>query len=343
MSRLPVLDLRRRMASMSAGIGDAVTRVVASGQLLLGEETAAFEAELAAFSGHRHCVAVSSATEALRLALRAMGVGAGDEVIVPAMTAVPTAAAVCAIGATPLFADVDPVTAGLDWNAARDAATRKTRAVVPVHLYGRPVDIEDIGVPVLEDAAQALGATTHPSGSVAAVFSFYPTKNLGGVGDGGAVVTDDTEVAEVIRRLRNHGHAADYRHVDIATNARMSEIEAAVLRVGLPRLADWNERRRQIAAQYRKAAPDVRWHADDDRHTHHLCVVRVEDRDAFRARLPFDTAVHYPLALTQQPAYKAFATTPCPNAEAWAAECVTLPMFPEMTDDEVELVCNALS
>lgn len=330
------------MAALRSEIDAAVDRVVKSGRLLLGPETEAFEAELGDFCGRLHAVALSSATEALRLTLVALGVGPGDEVIVPAFTAVPTAAAVCATGATPVFVDVDPETAGLHWEAAGAAVTPRTRAVVPVHLYGRPVDVVDVGVPVVEDAAQALGATDPTAGSAAAVFSFYPTKNLGGIGDGGAVVTDDADLAARLRRLRHHGLEDGYRHVEVAGNARMSELEAAVLRAGLLRLEEWNERRRAIAAAYRAAAPDLRWHAAHPRHTHHLCVLRVPDRGAFTDRMPFETAVHYPLALTQQPAYRPYVTAPCPEAEAWAAECVTLPCFPEMTDDEVELVCSGL-
>lgn len=340
--RLPVVDLRRRMHPVLPDLLAAVERVLRSGQLLLGPETAAFERELASWAGRRHVVAVASATEGLRLALAALGLGPGDEVVVPALTAVPTAAAVCAAGATPVFADVDPATAALDPASAEACRTDRTRAVVPVHLYGRPAPLPALGVPVVEDAAQAQGALDPASGSAFAVYSFYPTKNLGGIGDGGAVVTDDDELAERVRRLRVHGQRDGYEHTDVATNARLSEIEAAGLRVLLPRLDAQNARRREIAAAYRDAAPDLRWQADDPRHVYHLCVVRVPDRDAWRASLPFTTGVHYPRALTQQPAYARFVRAACPQAESWAAECVSLPCFPEMTDEEVEDVCRAL-
>ena len=323
----------------------AFDRVLRSGRLLLGPETEAFEAEFAAFCGRRHAVAVASGTDALRLALLAMGIGDGDEVIVPAFTAVPTAAAVCAVGAVPVPVDVDADTAGLDAAAAADAVTDRTRAVLPVHLYGRPQPSPDLGVPVLEDASQAHGACdpSTPSG-IATTYSFYPTKNLGGIGDGGAVVTDDADIAGTVRRLRAHGvrDGADYEHDDVAGNSRLSELEAAALRVGLTRLAAGNARRHMIATRYREAAPRLRWQAPHPRHVYHLCVARVPERDAFRARLPFDTAVHYPRALTQQPAYSSFVRAACPEAESWAAECVSLPCFPEMTDDEIEVVCRAL-
>jgi dTDP-3-amino-3,4,6-trideoxy-alpha-D-glucose transaminase len=339
---IPVVDLARRAAALEPELSDGVLGVLRSGHYLLGPELDAFEGEYAVFTGRRHAVGVASGTDALRLALVAMGVGAGDEVIVPAFTAVPTAAAVVAAGATPVFADVDADSATLAPAAVEAARTDRTRAVIPVHLYGHPAPLPAIGVPVLEDGAQAHGALDPAAGSAAAAYSFYPTKNLGGIGDGGAVVTDDAELAGTVRLLRAHGVTEGYEHVRASTNARMSEVEAVALRVGLRRLAAQNERRRAIARRYRDAAPHLRWQTDHERHVFHLCVLRVEERDAFRARMPFATAVQYPRALTQQPAYASYVRAPCPEAEAWAAECVSLPCFPEMTDPEVEVVCRAL-
>jgi dTDP-3-amino-3,4,6-trideoxy-alpha-D-glucose transaminase len=341
-SRIPLLDLARRAAALEPELTDAVTRVVRSGTYLFGPELDTFETELAAHAGHRHAIGVSSGTDALRLSLLALGVGPGDEVIVPAFTAVPTAAAVCATGAVPVFADVDPDTATLSEDAARAALTDRTRAVIPVHLYGRPAVIPDLDVPVVEDAAQAFGAVDRASRSAAVAYSFYPTKNLGGITDGGAVVTDDDKLAASVRLLRAHGLTTDYVHTVVSTNARLSDVAAAALRVGLPRVDAQNARRRTIAARYRDAAPALGWQADHPRHVHHLCVARVADRDAFRLRVPFATAVHYPLALTQQPAYLQFVRSPCPQAERWAAECVSFPCFPELTDDEIEAVCRAI-
>jgi dTDP-3-amino-3,4,6-trideoxy-alpha-D-glucose transaminase len=214
--------------------------------------------------------------------------------------------------------------------------------VIPVHLYGRPSALPDLGVAVVEDAAQGHGAVDPASTSAAVAYSFYPTKNLGGVGDGGAVTTDDASLAAELRLRRTHGVGPDYEHSVVSGNSRMSEIEAAMLRVALARLDVQNARRREIAARYREAAPALRWQEPHERHVYHLCVVRVDDRDSFRASLPFDTGVHYPRALTQQPAYRVYARHRCPEAEAWAAECVSLPCFPEMTDDEIEAVCRAL-
>jgi dTDP-4-amino-4,6-dideoxygalactose transaminase len=342
---VPVVDLTRRLALHREAFLAATGRVLASGQVLLGPETAALEAELAAATGHAHAVVVSSGASALQLALQALGVGPGHEVVVPAFTAVPTASAVLATGAVPVPADVDPATAALDPEEAAAAVTGRTAAVIPVHLYGRPAPLPSLGVPVLEDAAQAQGALAN-QGSPATVYSFYPTKNLGGIGDGGAVVTDDPELAARVRRLRVHGMAEQYVHLEVSQNARMSELEAAWLRLTLPHLDATNRRRRAVVARYREAAPALRWHAEHPTHVHHLCVVRVADRERFRADLAalgVSSAVHYPLALTQQPAYGHLTRRPCPEAEAWAAECVSLPCFPELTDAEVDQVCTALA
>jgi dTDP-3-amino-3,4,6-trideoxy-alpha-D-glucose transaminase len=337
----------RRLATQREAIEAAVERVVASQRVLLGDETEAFEHEFASFTGQQHAVAVASGTDALRLILVALEIGPGHEVIVPAFTAVPTAAAVCAAGATPVPVDVDDATAGIDAAAVERAITGATKAVIVVHLYGRPMDLPDVGLPIIDDAAQAHGALDarqqrRGPESIAAAYSFYPTKNLGGIGDGGAVVTSDRQLAERVRLLRAHGLQAEYRHTVIATNSRMSELEAAVLRAGLRCLPEGNARRAAIAAALRAAAPGLRWQSDHPRHAHHLCVARVANRDEFRARVPFETATHYPLAITQQPAYSHLARFPCPNAEAWAAECVSLPCFPELTDDEVAAVASAL-
>ena len=341
---VPVVDLSRRGRDHLDAFQAAVARVVRSGHVLLGPELEALEWELAAWAGTRHAVGLGSGAGALQLGLAALGVGNDDEVIVPAFTAVPTASAVCAVGAVPVPVDVEPATGALDAGLARAAVTECTRAVLPVHLYGRPGVVADLGVAVLEDAAQAHGALDGITGR-AAVYSFYPTKNMGGIGDGGVLVTDDDDIAATVRRGRVHGTAEQYVHTEISQNFRLSELEAAWLRLLLPELPAGNRRRADIARAYRAAAPDLCWPADHPRHVYHLCVVRVPHRERFRARLAdagVATAVHYPLALTQQPAYRAFARYPCPEAEAWAATCVTLPCFPELTDEEIATVCDAL-
>jgi dTDP-4-amino-4,6-dideoxygalactose transaminase len=358
---VPVVDLTRRGRASSAAFAAAARRVAESGTFLLGAETAAFEAEFGAWlldptgagldavrerSPRQHVVSVASGASALQLALAAAGVGQGDEVIVPAFTAVPTASAVCALGAVPVPVDVLPDSANLDPALLAAARTARTKAVIVVHLYGRPADVPALDLPVIEDAAQAHGAVDPRSPSVAVAYSFYPTKNLGGIGDGGAVVTSDEQLADAVRQLRVHGMSALYVHDEISQNFRMSEIEAAWLRHALGALTEHNERRRHIAALYREAAPQLRWQVDHPQHVHHLCVFRSADRDETRAQLAeadVGTAVHYPLAITQQPAYLRYNRADCSNAESWAAQCVTVPCFPELTDGEVQHVAGALA
>jgi dTDP-3-amino-3,4,6-trideoxy-alpha-D-glucose transaminase len=287
---------------------------------LLGDETRGLEADLAGWATNggeqpSHAVAVASGATALQLTLRALGVGPGDEVIVPAFTAVPTASAVAALGATPVLVDVEAATANLDARLVDAARTARTRAVVVVHLYGRPATLPDTDLPIVEDAAQAQGALCHDGRSAAVAYSFYPTKNLGGIGDGGAVVSTDRDLIDRVARLRTHGMTAQYVHDEVSQNFRLSEIEAAWLRLG-------------------------------PRHAYHLCVARFADRDTARARLAelgVGTAVHYPLAVNQQPAYRCLSRTAYPQAEAWSAECVSLPCFAQMTDAEVDLVASALA
>ena len=249
-------------------------------------------------------------------------------------------------GAIPVPVDVEPATATLDPALVAQERTARTRAVVVVHLYGREARVPATDLAVVEDAAQAHGAVTDHTRSAAVAYSFYPTKNLGGIGDGGAVVTADAALAERVRRLRAHGMSAQYVHEEVAPNFRMSEVEAAWLRIGLPLLDGWNRRRQEIAARYRAAAPTLRWQRGTAHHVHHLTVFRAEGRDSARARLAelgVATGVHYPLALTQQPAYRHLTRRPCPESEAWARTCITVPCFPELTDDEVEQVAAALA
>ena len=316
--------------------------MLASGRYVLGPEIEAFEAEFASFTGQRHCVALSSGAAALALSLTAVGVGPGDEVILPAFTAVPSAAAVCSIGAVPVFVDVLPGTATMDPAAATRAMSGRTRAVMPVHLFGRPCDVPALGVPVVEDAAQAHGAVPS-SASAAVAYSFYPTKNLGGVGDGGAVVTDDDAVASELRLLRAHGFRSRDECVRVAMNARMSEIEAAVLRVRLGGLASGNGRRREIAGRYRQAAPHLKWQEPHPDHVFHLCVARVPHRADFRATLGVPSDVHYPNAVPDYPPYRRFARDACGTAQAWARECVSIPCHPFMSESEVDTVAEALA
>lgn len=341
-ARIPFLELGRGLGRSAPELRRGLERIIDSGRMLDGAELAEFEEEWAARSGGAHAVGVGSGTDALRLTLLALGVGPGDEVVIPAFTAIPTAAAVCATGARPVPVDVDPQTAAIDHDGARAALTTRTRAAIVVHLYGRPAPVPELGVPVIEDAAHAHGALDRVSG-VTAAYSFYPTKNLGTVGDGGAVVTDDADLASRVAALRAHGRDESGVHRSISTNSRLSELSAMALRAGAARLSEANRRRREIASIYRASAPSLRWQADHERHVHHLCVARVADREAFRGRLPCETAVHYPRAVVDEPAYADFERAPVPEARRWAAECVSLPCYPELTDGELETIAGALA
>lgn len=344
---VPVIDLSRRGQRFAARFGEIATQIAESGQLLLGERTETFESRFAGWTGAANACAVGSGAGALQLALAAVGVGPGDEVIVPSFTAVPTASAVCALGAVPVLADVDARTACLTPGEVERLSTPRTKAVVVVHLYGYPADLPDTDLPIVEDAAQAQGALHDPGRSAATIYSFYPTKNLGGIGDGGAVVTNDAGVDATIRTLRTHGMSAErYRHTMISQNFRMSELEAAWLLLGLDELDADVDRRRRIAEHVHAGAPSQRWQATHPDHAYHLLVLRTDRRAALCAELAdrgVGTAVHYPYAVHQQPAYAHFSTDALTESSAWAAECVTVPCFPEMTDAEVELVTSALA
>lgn len=331
---------------MAEAFGAVAERIARSGTLLLGSETSAFEREFAEWLSVSSVVTVASGAAALQLALAGLGVGPGDEVIVPAFTAVPTASAVCAVGAVPVLVDVGRDTGTLDTSLIEPARTARTKAVIVVHLYGRPADRVRTDLLVIEDAAQAHGAILDHGHSDAVTYSFYPTKNLGGIGDGGAVVSRNPDLIALLRSLRVHGMSEMYVHDHISQNFRMSELEAAWLRLALVDVRMDNERRRGIAARYRAAAPHLAWQDEHVDHVYHQCVVRFSDRGATRARLAelgVATAIHYPLAVTQQPAYRHLARVACPQAEAWAAECVSLPCFPELADAEVEHVANAIA
>ncbi|MEJ7800191.1 MAG: DegT/DnrJ/EryC1/StrS family aminotransferase, partial [Ilumatobacter sp.] len=320
---VPVVDLSRRGRRFADAFATAARQIAGSGQFLLGGELAALEVGLAGFVGTSHVAAVSSGASALQLGLAALGVGPGDEVIVPAFTAVPTASAVAALGAIPVFVDVDPATACLDVTRVDAAITSTTKAVVVVHLYGYPADLPETPLPVVQDAAQAQGAIEGATAGSFTAYSFYPTKNHGGIGDGGAVATDAGRLDERVRLLRTHGMTQQYVHEAVSQNHRMSEIEAAWLNLTLPSLREDVDRRRHIAARYREAAPHLHWQAEHDRHAHHLCVFRTLDRATAVKQLScagVASAVHYPLTLPDQPAYRHWVTAPCPDATRWARE-----------------------
>lgn len=351
------LNLRHRAAYQAA-----LVRVLQSGRFLLGDELAAFEREFAAYCGTAHCVGVGSGLDALTLVLRAWDIGVGDEVLVPSHTFIATWLAVSQVGATPVPVDVDPLTCNLDPAHLQGAITPRTRAVIPVHLYGRPANMHTLrsvahchGLKLLEDAAQAHGARHRgrSCGSLgdAAAFSFYPGKNLGALGDGGAITTDDGELAERLRLLRNYGSRTKYVHELAGSNTRLDELQAAFLRERLRSLDDDNERRCAIARAYRHGLrdaaglvlpPDVE---AQDACVWHLFVVQHARRDRLAvelARRGVQTLVHYPTPPHRQLAYLEHASRPLPVAERLAAEVLSLPIGPTLADCEVEQVIEAM-
>jgi dTDP-4-amino-4,6-dideoxygalactose transaminase len=340
-------------------VREAVARVVRSGWYVLGPEVEAFEREFAGASGAPHAVGVANGTDAIALLLRAAGVGPGDEVVVPALTAPFTALAVTAIGARPVFADVDPRRLTLDPAACEAALTPRTRAIVPVHLYGQPADVPALealaarrGVALVEDCCQAHMATCAgvPVGTrgVGGAFSFYPTKNLGALGDGGAIVTCDAAVAETVRRLRNGGRADRDRHVLPGVNSRLDEMQAAVLRTRLTDLAAATERRRSLARMYREALDGIitMLAERDAGHVYHLFPVRSAARDELRAHLAaagIETLVHYPRSLHEQPVFAGFRHDGCGVATVAAADLLSLPLHPRLSDADARVVIEAVS
>ena len=359
---IPYADLQSQYRSIKAEIDAAVLRVLDSTQFILGDEVTAFEREFAAYTGAGESVALNSGTSALHLALLAAGIGSGDEVITVPFTFVATAAAVLYAGATPVFVDVDPATYCLAPDAIERAVTPRTKAIMPVHLYGHPADMDPIleiaarrGLTVIEDAAQAHGASYRgrPCGSMGAIagFSFYPGKNLGAYGEGGAAVTSDPQFAKTMRLLRSWGEERRYEHNLKGFNDRMDGIQGAVLRVKLRHLEAWTEARRARAADYARvfAGSDVGVPVEQAgcRHVYHVYAVRLRNRDATRAQLQqagIQTGVHYPIPIHLQPAYSdlGYARGDFPVAERIASEVLSLPIFPEMTTAQVEEVGAAV-
>lgn len=347
---IPMVDLRAQYASIKDEVDEAVLGVLAGGQFALGPQVAAFEQEFAAFCGARFAVAVNSGTSALHLALLAAGVGPGDEVITVPFTFVATVATVRYTGATPVFVDIEPQTCTMDMRQVRNAITERTGAIVPVHLYGQPADLDPLlaiarehRIPVIEDAAQAHGAE-YRGRRVGALgelgcFSFYPVKNLGACGEGGIVVTSNERHAAAVRSLRNWGEDHRYHHARPGFNYRMDGIQGAILRVKLRHLPAWTDARRRLAAEYDRelagvevTPPAVVSYA---RHVYHLYAVRTPHRDRLHRALAdkgIETGLHYPLPLHLQTAHADLGGRigDYPQAESAAASTLTLPIYPEM-------------
>jgi dTDP-4-amino-4,6-dideoxygalactose transaminase len=359
---VPFVDLRREAAAIADDLEDGFAAVLGRGRFVGGPALERFEAAFAHYCGAAAAVGVNSGTDAIALALRAHGVGRDDEVITAANTCVATITAIVATGAIPVLADVDPETWTLEAASTEAAVTPRTKALVPVHLYGQCADLEPIrslaserGLVVVEDAAQAHGASYEGSrpGSVStATYSFYPTKNLGALGDAGAVVTNDAAIADELRRLRSHGERAEARGIAVVpgVNSRLDEVQAELLTRKLAHLDAWNERRRTLAAYYRRQLTDgpvaLPVQAEGRVHVWHLFVVLAEDRDAFRAALRghgVETLVHYPEPIHRQPAYTSLAgDLPLTVAERLCERVVSLPLYPELTDAEAEQVVAAV-
>ena len=361
MNPVPMFDYRTQLAAMRGEIDAAIARVLDSGVLVLGEEGKRFEQAFAHWLGGGHAVGVNSGTDALAIAMTAMGVGPGDEVVTVPNTAVPTVSAIRMVGATPVFADVDPTTALMDLGSVAQRITSRTKLVIPVHLYGNVVDVPALqelvrgrGIRVLEDCAQCQGARLRGrhAGTFgdAAAFSFYPTKNLGAYGDGGLCFTHDPELAEQVRRIRMYGFAGAYYAEREGVNSRLDEIQAAILSVKLQRLDGWVARRREIACRYEGGLPAgaVRMQAGTGvHHGYHLYVVRVQDRDRVRQRLAEQgvmTGIHYPTPIHRMRGYAflGLGEGHAPVAEQLAREVLSLPMYPELTDADVDRVCAAV-
>jgi dTDP-4-amino-4,6-dideoxygalactose transaminase len=355
--RLPFLTLT--LGEDAAAVRAAIDRVVASGWFVLGPEVERFESAFAQAAGASHAIGVGNGTDALMLVLRALGIGPGDEVITSPLSAAYTALAIVMVGATPIFADIDATRLTLDPERIAEAIGPRTRAVLPVHLYGQSADMTAIKplaakhhLAIVEDCCQAHLATSggRPVGTfgAAGAFSFYPTKNLAALGDGGAIITNDRALAERLRRLRNGGQTDRYHHQVLGANSRLDEIQAAVLLERLPRLHAWTAKRRDLANRYRARlgrAVDVPPECDPG-HVYHLFPVRTSRRDELQAALRgagIETLVHYPISIPKQQAFAGLDSRACPIAEHVCRQVVSLPLHPRLTEPDIDMVADAVN
>lgn len=361
---IPLVDLKAQYRQIKPAIDAAMARVVTNTNFIMGQEVREFEAAFADYMQVKHAVGVSSGTDAIFLALLALGVGPGDEVITSPHTFIASAEPIVHLGARPVFVDIDPATYNLDPVLLEAAITEQTRVILPVHLYGQPADMQPIldtasryNIPVIEDAAQAHGAEYRGkrigNWGVMACFSFYPGKNLGAYGDGGAVLTNDDSLAKQIAMLRNHGRTGKYEHLLIGYGDRLDALQAAILAAKLPYLDDWNEARRRHAAYYQQALADIPGitipaELDDVRHVYHLYVIRVDgDRDALIAHLKqagIECGIHYPIPLHLQPAmaFLGYRKGDFPETEKAAASIVSLPMYPELETTQLNAIVEEI-
>jgi dTDP-4-amino-4,6-dideoxygalactose transaminase len=353
--------LKLTLTDDAMAVRAAIARVVERGWFVLGPELEAFEGEFAGASGASHAVGVGTGTDAIAIALRALGIGPGDEVITSPLSAAYSALAIMMAGARPVFADIDSDRMTLDPRAVAASVTANTAAILPVHIYGQSADMPAIaavatrhGLAIVEDCCQAHLATcgSQPVGSfgAAAAYSFYPTKNLGALGDGGVLTTDDAAVAARARRIRNGGQTDRYDHQEFGVNSRLDELQAAILRARLPLLAGWTARRRALAAQYRRALAEVDTilvpREADPGHVYHLFAVRSGFREAMRAHLTangIETLIHYPVPISKQPAVAAERPADCAVANRVCEEIFSLPLYPSLPDAAIHQVAEALA
>jgi dTDP-4-amino-4,6-dideoxygalactose transaminase len=359
---IPLVDLKAQYLSIKDEMDAAIQRVVDNTSFIMGPDVRAFEEEFASFCCVQHAVGVDSGTAALHLAFLACDIGPGDEVITTSHTFIATIGMLGRVGAKPVFVDIDPQTYNIDPARIEAAITERTKAIMPVHLYGQPAEMDPIleiadrhGLKVIEDAAQAHGAEYkgRRAGGMGhvAIFSFYPGKNLGAYGDAGALVTNDGEIAEKVRLLRNHGRRAKYEHLLEGFNYRIDTLQAAILRVKLAHLEEWNEARRRYVATYRELLNNLDlvlpYEPEHVRAVYHLFVVRLQERDALREHLRergISTGIHYPIPLHLQPAYRHLGHKEgdFPITEECARQILSLPMYPELTRGQMEEVTGAI-
>ena len=358
---IPMVDLKGQYLSLKEEIDCALIDALSATQFILGPNVQAFEQESADYLGVKHAVAVASGTDALHLALVAAGIGQGDEVITTPFTFIATAEAISYVGATPVFVDIDPNTFNIDLNQAESAITPKTRAVIPVHLFGQPVDMnaltqlcEDRGLIIVEDCAQSFGA--HIDGKMTGSFgafgaySFFPSKNLGCFGDGGLITTDDDQRANELRVLRNHGSRERYHHNVIGYNSRLDELQAVILRIKLKHIDDYNQNRRRVAHRYSNALAGTGLQtAHEDNiglHIYHQYTLLHENRDDIMQALQSNNiacAVYYPIPLHKQDVYREqYKDVSLPVAESIAQNCFSLPVYPELEDDKVDAIIDVI-
>jgi len=360
--QVPLVDLKAQYATIKPEIDAAIQRVVDNSSFILGQEVTDFEETFAQYVGAAGAVGVASGTAALYLAFQACGIGPGDEVITTAHTFIATSEAISQTGATPVFVDIDPQTYNIDPNRVLEAITPRTKALLPVHLYGQPAPLEPLEeiarghkLWLIEDAAQAHGAEYHEQrcGSIGdlACFSFYPGKNLGAYGDAGAVTGNDPSLLERVRKLRDHGRTSKYEHEEIGFGERLDALQAAILRAKLPHLESWTEARRRNARMYDEMLADCEvlrpYESPDSRHVWHLYVIRSQKRDAVLAHLKqkgIGAGIHYPVPLHRQPAYlkRGYGQLCLPKTEAAATEVLSLPMYPELSTEQINYVVEAV-